>query len=84
MHGISVTLFGVAMNQIHKNVCNTLCFSGSDNMWLVAQSYSCWLPVTDGLIAAFIGPMLVILLVSVDSLLSYHINSVCSLDCHYL
>ena len=42
-------------------------------MWLVAQSYSCWLPVTDGLIAAFIGPMLAILLVSVNSLLSYHI-----------
>ena len=38
-------------------------------MWLVAQSYSCWLPVTDGLIAAFIGPMLAILLVSVDFLL---------------
>ena len=36
-------------------------------MWLVAQSYSCWLPVTDGLIAAFIGPMLAMLLISVDS-----------------
>ena len=37
MHGIPVTLFGVAMNQIHKNVCNTLCFSGSDNVcgWLL-------------------------------------------------
>ena len=46
-------------------------------MWLVAQSYSCWLPVTDGLIAAFIGPMLAILLVSFDSTsLSYLLSLV--------
>ena len=69
-------------------------------MWLFARSYSCWLPVTDGLIAAFIGPMLAILLVSVDStFLSYPLSVVwtlivcsldpcylvvCSLDSHYL
>ena len=52
-------------------------------MWLVAQFYSCWLPVTDGLIAAFIGPMLAILLVSVNSLLLI-ISVVCSPDPCYL
>ena len=54
----------------YMNVCNN-CVSVKVTMWLLAQSYSCWLPVTDGLIAAFIGPMLAILLVSVESLLSY-------------